>query len=182
MLQLLIGQVPEALYFSLFIIFTKRLKEKRILFVVLMIIEYLLLKHFIAFNLWFQILYTIAMFLILKMLYKEKAQITDIFTFMIASIIMIVVTVIMYFGLGYLVKDYVALAIISRFILFGLVIGLRNTLPKIQSMYKLMWNRNDKKKKPIKSATFRCINVIAFNAMFYILNIFIILAVKTNLI
>lgn len=182
MLQLLIGQIPEAIYFSLFILFTKKLKEKRILFVVLMIIEYLLLKHFIAFNLWFQILYTIAMFLILKMLYKEKAQITDIFTFMIASIIMIVVTVIMYFGLGYLVKDYVALAIASRFILFGLVIGLRNTLPKIQSMYKLMWNRNDEKKKPIKSATFRCINVIAFNAMFYILNIFIILAVKTNLI
>lgn len=182
MLQLLIGQIPEAIFFSLFLIFTKQLKEKRMLFIALMLIEYLVLKHFIAFNLWFQILYTIAMFLILKMLYKEKAQITDIFTFMFASISMIIVTVILYFGVGIFVKDYVILAVISRFILFGLLFTFKNKLPKIQSMYKLMWNRNDKKKKPIKSATFRCINVIAFNAMFYILNIFIILAVNTKLI
>ena len=46
MLELFLGQIPEAIFFSLFMIYTKRLKEKRILFTVLMTIEYLLLKAF----------------------------------------------------------------------------------------------------------------------------------------
>ena len=29
--QLLLGQIPEAIYFALFMIFTKQLKEKRII-------------------------------------------------------------------------------------------------------------------------------------------------------
>ena len=45
-LQLLLGQIPEAIYFALFMIFTKRLDKKQILFTVLMIIEYILLFIF----------------------------------------------------------------------------------------------------------------------------------------
>ena len=48
--ELLLGQIPEAIHFALFMIFTKQLKEKRVLFVLLMIIEYLLLKSFIKFS------------------------------------------------------------------------------------------------------------------------------------
>ena len=92
--ELFLGQIPEAIYFALFLIFTKDFKEKRILFIVLMILEYLLLKLFIHFDVWFQIGYTIMTFLTLKVLYKNKAQITDIFTFGIASIVLIIVTVI----------------------------------------------------------------------------------------
>ena len=43
MLEIIFGRVAEAIYLSLFMIFTKRLKEKRILFIVLMIAEYLIL-------------------------------------------------------------------------------------------------------------------------------------------
>ena len=53
MLELLLGQIPEAIYFALFMIFTKELKSKRFLYVALMIAEYLLLKHFIEFSIWF---------------------------------------------------------------------------------------------------------------------------------
>ena len=81
MLELLLGQIPEAIYFALFMIFTKELKTKRILYTILMVIEYVLLKFFIEYNIWFQVAYTIIQFLILKLLYKEKAQVTDIFTF-----------------------------------------------------------------------------------------------------
>lgn len=89
LLEIFLGQIPEAIYFALFMIFAKDLKEKRILYILLMVIEYLLLKHFIKYNIWFQILYTIMQFVILKVLYKEKSQITDIFTFTIASIILV---------------------------------------------------------------------------------------------
>ena len=71
MLELLLGQIPEAIYFALFMIFTKELKSKRVLYIVLMIAEYILLKHFIKFSIWFQIAYTVVQFIMFKILYKE---------------------------------------------------------------------------------------------------------------
>ena len=53
MLELLLGQIPEAIYFALFMIFTKELKSKRILYIVLMVTEYLLLKHLIVYKISF---------------------------------------------------------------------------------------------------------------------------------
>lgn len=88
LLIIFLGQIPEAIFFSLFMIFVKSLNEKRLLFTGLMIFEYLFLISLLEFNVWFQILYTFITFIILKMLYKEKAQIIDIFTFTIGSLIM----------------------------------------------------------------------------------------------
>lgn len=83
--QLVLGQIPEAVYFALFLIFAKNLKEKRILFIFTMVFEYLLIKYAIHFNTWFQVLYTFLTYLTLKVFYKEKAQITDMCTFTISS-------------------------------------------------------------------------------------------------
>ena len=106
LLEIFLGQIPEAIYFALFMIFAKDLKEKRILYILLMVIEYLLLKHFIKYNIWFQILYTIMQFVILKVLYKEKSQITDIFTFTIASIILILSCLVLYFIIWKTINDF----------------------------------------------------------------------------
>ena len=70
LLEIFLGQIPEAIYFALFMIFAKDLKEKRILYILLMVIEYLLLKHFIKYNIWFQILYTMYLTVIAK--YKNN--------------------------------------------------------------------------------------------------------------
>ena len=88
---LLLENILEAIYFSLFLIIGKGLKEKRLLFIIIMIFEYLILKCIIKYNVWFQIIYTFMSFVNLKVLYKDKAQITDIFLFAIASIILILV-------------------------------------------------------------------------------------------
>lgn len=176
----MLGQIPEAIYFALFMIYTKQLKEKRMLFITLMIAEYLLLKHFIAFNVWFQVLYTFMTFLLLKVLYKEKAQVTDIFTFTIASIILITSSASMY-GIAYITyKDLVICTILNRILIFALVFIFKDKLNKIQKMYKKFWNRNDKNKNRIKATTFRSINIVIFNIVFYIINIgmlFIILEI-----
>lgn len=50
MLQLLLGQIPEAIYFALFMILTKSYKNKRALFIGLMTGEYIFLKHFITYS------------------------------------------------------------------------------------------------------------------------------------
>lgn len=168
MLELLLGQIPEAIFFALFMIYAKGLKEKRMLFIILMVVEYLLLKQFIHFNIWFQIIYTFMSFIILKILYKEKSQITDIFTFSIASIILIISSM---FSFLIFKPNMILLSIINRFILFLIIIIFNKKLYKIQKIYKYFWNRDDKTKKKLKSTTFRCLNIVLFNIMFYIINL-----------
>ena len=176
LLNIVLGQIPEAIYFALFMIYTKQLKEKRMLFIILMIVEYLLLKHFIAFNVWFQVLYTFMTFLILKILYKEKAQVTDIFSFTIVSIIVIISSMLMY-GIAYFTYRNITICVLlHKILIFIFLFVAKNKLYCIQKMYKKLWNRNDRIKKKIKSTTFRSINIVIFNIVFYIINIGMLLA------
>ena len=131
LLEIFLGQIPEAIYFALFMIFAKDLKEKRILYILLMVIEYLLLKHFIKYNMWFQILYTIMQFVILKVLYKEKSQITDIFTFTIASIILILSCSVLYFIIWETINNFIIYVILNRLLLILFLIIFHNKLYKI---------------------------------------------------
>lgn len=179
-LELLLGQIPEAVYFSLFMIFTKQLKEKRLLFTIIMILEYVLIQRVIHFNIWLHIIYTIFVYLILKLLYKDKAQVTDIFTFTISSILLILIDIPLYFGIAMITDKYIIFVIIERIAMFTTLFLLKNKLPKIQSLYKKMWNRNDKEKKKIKSVTFRSLNVVLFNLTFYIINITILYCIYRN--
>lgn len=166
--ETIFGLVPEAIYFSLFMIFTKQLKTKRLLFILVTILEYLLLKTIIHFNIYFQISYTILMFITLKVFYKEKSQITDIFTFSIASLILILISVITFV----LLQQYtLTAAILNRVLMFVFIFVFKNKLPKIQLLYKKLWNRDDSKHHKIKSTTFRCLNIVFFNVMFYLINL-----------
>ena len=83
-------KLAEPIYFSLFLIIGKNIKEKRLLLTCIMVIQYLLLMQLFPFNIWFQLIYTFMSFVNLKVLYKEKAQVTDIFLFAAASIILII--------------------------------------------------------------------------------------------
>lgn len=148
-------------------IYAKSLKEKRILYIALIVIEYLLLKSAIHFNVWFQVLYTIMTFLTLKIIYKDKANVTDIFTFAISSIILILVSLITFLLFR---PDMVLGAIVNRLTIFVFLFVFRHKLPKIQKLYKKFWNRNDKIKKKMKSATFRALNAVVFNFMFFAIN------------
>lgn len=180
MLELFLGQIPEAIYFALFMIYAKNLKTKRFLFIILMILEYILLKKFLHYTMWFQVLYTFITYIILKVLYKERAQITDIFTFMIGSLILILVCALAYFPIYWIKPNFILSAILVKIILFIVLFSINHRFYKIQSLYKKFWNRNDKVKKKMKSITFRCINLIIFNLMFYLINIAIIFIVWGN--
>lgn len=177
MFNLLIGQIPEAIYFSLFMIFTKQLKEKRIIYIILMILEYVLLIQLFPYNVWFQILYTFVSYLILKLLYKEKSQVIDIFTFSIASVILMIISASMYFLAYYTYKDQRLCIIIQKLLMFAFIFTFRNKLYNIQKIYKKLWNRNFNKKYKIKTTTFRAFNVVIFNFMFFIINFGMLLCI-----
>ena len=166
--QLFLGQIPEAIYFSLFIILTKSIKEKRILFMVLMIIEYILLLSVFPYSVWSHVGFFVITYVILKLLYKEKAQVTDVFTLGIASVAMILVSFPSFMLFGY--TNMLPGTILSKGLLFTLLFVLRNKLCYIQKLYKRLWNKNNTPKR-IKSTTFRSINVFIFNIMFYVINI-----------
>lgn len=176
-LEILIGQVPEAIYFAVFMILTKSLKEHRCKFIVLMIIEYLTLKALLPFNVWFQAAYTAMTYLALKVIYRDKAQVTDVFTFGIASIILILSSMIAFLTFR---PDMITVAITNRILIFAILYFFRNKLPEIQKAYNKLWNRNDAVNKKIKSTTFRALNVVIFNILFYLINLGMACAIWYN--
>lgn len=176
-MELLLGQIPEAIFFALFMIYAKGIKEKRILFTILMIIEYLLLKYSFPYNWIFQIGYMVTTFLTLKILYKEKSQITDIFILLIAYLILGITSI---FCFLLFKNNMILVSISNRIIIFSLLFIFKNKLIKIQKIYKFLWNRNDKVKKKIKSTTFRALNIVIFNIVFYLINICMLYAIYYN--
>lgn len=168
-IRMILAQVLEAVYFSLFIIKGKNIKEKRLLFICLMIIQYLLLKQFMKFNVGFQLAYIFITYLDLKMLYKDKAQITDIFLFMIASIILIIISAICGLIEIYLYINHSVLLIINRIIIFIILWLLKDKINNLYKNFYKLWNRHNNKNK-IRSLTLRNISVIIFNLMFYVIN------------
>ena len=180
MFKVFIELLPEAIFFSLFMIFAKNLKEKRLLFVMLTCIEYLLLFKAFPFSMYSKIGFFIVTFIILKMLYKEKSQITDVFILAVASIIIIISCAIPSFLVIYNILDYKIYAVITRVIMFSILLVSKNKISNIQKVYKKIWNRNDKVKKKIKSVTFRSANVVIFNIMFFIINCGLMFAIYFN--
>lgn len=146
-LRLISAKLLEPLYFSLFLIIGKDLKKKRLLFTLIMIFEYIMLKHYIKFNVAFQFIYTFMTFLILKVIYKEKAQITDIFLFGAASIILIIICMFTYLTALVTYKNYFISLIINRVLIFTLLYVFRKQIRNCYIKFYSLWNRRHKTKK-----------------------------------
>lgn len=179
LLELFLGQIPEAIFLAWFMIFAKALQKKRILFTILMTIDYLLWMTLFPYNWYFHIGLMAVTFLILKVLYREKSQVTDIFILLIAYIILGITSAICFMICG---KNALIAAILNRVIIFGFLLIYRNRLNRIQDWYKKFWNRDDKP-KAIKSTTFRGLNIVIFNTIFVLLNacmVYALYLVKTG--
>ena len=171
---LFLEKICEAIYFSLFLIYGKNLKEKRLLFISIMIFEYILLTSVLQYTTWIHISYIAMTYINLKVLYKNKAQITDVFLFMIASIILIIIgaicvkiSLILNFS-GY--NDYLKVLSLNRILMFLILFLIKNKINIYYKKFYKRWNRHTDKTK-IRSLTLRNISVIVFNLMFYIINI-----------
>lgn len=175
------GQIPEAIYFAIFMIFVKDLKTKRALFIILTTVEYLLVFLVLPYSIYSHIGYFILTYCILKILYRERSQIIDVFTLGIASIILIGISAVSY-GIGYaLNKNYTVTVCLSRILMFLFLFVSKERLHSIQLMYKHLWNRNDSRKTPIKSTTFRALNAVIFNCMFYGINLGMLFILLQNM-
>lgn len=166
-LELFLGQIPEAIFLALFMLYAKDLKSKRLLFIIIMVIEYLLFKYTFKFSWYFHIGLMFSTFLTLKVLYQKRSQITDMFILLVSYIILGITSILCFvLCLG----NVIPATITNRILIFGLLYLFKGKLNRIQKLYKRYWNR-DNKPKPIKSATFRGLNIVIFNVMFVLLNI-----------
>ena len=175
--RLLFTKVFEAVYFSIFLIIGKNLKNKRILLTLIMIFEYLLLKCFIKYNVLFQIIYTFMSYINLKVLYKDKAQIIDIFLFNTASISIIILNALVYLLVYITLNNYFVGLCICRIVETLFLILCRNKIPKIYKDFYSLWNRHNIPDKP-KSLTIRNISIVIFNVTFWIINLGMIFFLK----
>ena len=172
MLEILLGQIPEAIYFSLFIIFTRRLKTNNIWFISLMILEYIILWNFIPYSIWTYVLYFILTYCIMKILYTDT-NITNIFTLGIASIIILFVSIFTYFIVNIFTNNIIIGNVVQKILLFIVLFLCKPYLYKLETLYNKLWDRSKHKYK-MKSTTFRALNLVVFNIMFYVINICIL--------
>lgn len=169
-LEIILGQIPEAVYFAVFMILVKGLKSRHFIFIMSMIIEYLLVLNILPYSIWSYVLYFALSFLLLKILYKDKSNVTDIFTMGIASISLVITSALSYFiTLG----NMICCVIANRIILFAILYVFRHKLCHINKLYNKLWNRGKHSYK-MKSTTFRALNLVIFNLSFVIINLGVI--------
>lgn len=177
-MNIILGLIPEAIFFSLFIIFTKNYKNKtkNIVFTLLMIIGYIILKQILPRNVYCQIIYLAYVPLLMFLLYKNKFHISDVFVMSWASIFLTILTLIFLPIIQILGQDsYFILWIINRIFIFIPLILFRNKFNKVYKYFISQWNRNREKPNKIKALTIRNICVISLNISIFILNLCMIL-------
>ena len=170
LILLFLEKVVEAIYFAMFLIIGKNIKNKKLLFIGIMVFEYLMLKHFIRYSVYFQLAYTFMAYVTLKVLYKEKAQITDIFLFTAASLLLIAISAISYGIVYFTVRNYFVALILNRILLFLILYLGRNKILELYKKFYSLWNRHNIP-NTIKSLTVRNLSVIIFNLMFWLINL-----------
>lgn len=170
-LSILLGLIPEVLYFTLFISYTKNIKEKRVKLFLLISIAYFLCILVQEYQILYYIVLIALIYFTLKFLYKEKVQIIDIFIISFAYLWLAILSAILLMFLNN--NNFVFLSIIDRIFLY-LPFIFKSKFNVIYKKYYKFWNRNDAEKRPIKSITLRNISLILLNGLILLLNITII--------
>lgn len=172
-LSILLGLIPEVLYFTLFITYTKNIKEKRVKLFLLLAIVYFLCIIIQRWQILFYLLWIVLVYISLKLLYKNKTQIIDVFIISVAYLWVAILSFILLFFVKQDMSNYVLISILDRILLFSVFI-FRRKFNVIYKLYCKLWNRNDKEKRPIKSITLRNLSLILLNGIIFFINIAII--------
>lgn len=163
-----LAALMHSLYYCLFMIYTKDIKEKRMLFWLLAIIDYILVQNMLNFQLGINadLVYAIVFYVNLKLLYNKQSRITDLVTFIISDTLLGIISVAVYF----IFKMNIISLLIELLIPILFVLILSKRLNLIEKFYNKFWNRKKQKAK-IKSITVRgislCITVFEFLALHF---------------
>lgn len=172
-ISILFGLIPEVLYFTLFLSYTKKLKGKKVLLFLLTSIIYFCCMLISQYQLIYYLLFIALMYIALKILYKNKIQIIDVFLISILFAYVCLTSYICFLFVKNDFSNYYLLAFIQKIILF-LPLIFRNKFNLWYKKYYSLWNRNYINRKPIKSITLRNISLILLNLFIFSLNLVIL--------
>ena len=154
--SLLIGIIPDVIFLSLFVIYAKKIETKRILFFILLLIDYIITLIIFKYQTLFYILFIIIEYIILKILYKKEIQLIDSFVITFPFLILFLMSCIYYF----LIPNYMLACILEKITLLIVVYLMKNKINKAYKIYRHYWNRSKEEVRKIKSITLRNISLI----------------------
>ena len=166
--NIIFALLPESIYFTLFLIYTKNYKNNKLKLFILLFLGYVTLKIIFPFNIYCQILFLIYVPIILRLLYKNKFHISDIFILVYASLLIILETLLV-LPIYSIFNNYLLAFILSRLLMFIVLFILKNKLNKVYKWIISQWNRNYEKPNKIKAITIRQCCVISLNVIVFIL-------------
>lgn len=161
--SLLMGMLPEVLYFTLSICFIKDIKKQRLKLFSLLVIGYIVLIMVCRFQLLFYLGYIVYVYIVLKKLYKSK--IIDLF---IVSVVSAYLTLVSFISFK-LIDTYMLAYLINRLMLFIPIFVLNYKLNDFYNVYYRLWDRHEGNK--IKSITIRNISLVFVNILIVIFNV-----------
>ena len=167
----IIGYVLQSIFLAYFIISVKNIKEKRILFIFCVFAEYLFLRTIRAldYNVNFEVLLGIMIYLMLKIIYKNKARITDFITYIISLVFLGIISIPVALTIGMNIYGLVIADSVPIIITYL----LRHKLTYIDKFYNKFWNKHNNKKM-LKSVTIRGISTVLTIITFLLLHIWLI--------
>ena len=168
-----VGMLPEIIYFTKFMEYAKNIKEHRIKFFLLITLAYILCILVSQYKILYYVAFIFICYLLMKLVYKEKAQIIDIFVFSVSFLYITFSSLICFQFVKEDMSNYYLILIINRFTLI-LPFLFKNKFNILYNNYKSLWNRNNKIKRPIKSITLRNISLICLNVFIFIANLTLI--------
>lgn len=160
---LLIGMLPEVLYFTLSICFVKDIQKNRLKLFSLLAVGYIVLIMICRFQLLFYLGYIVYVYVVLKKLYKSK--IIDLF---IVSVISAYLTLTSFISFK-LIDTYMLAYLVNRLMLFIPIFLLNYKLNDFYNVYYILWDRHEGNK--IKSITVRNISLVFINMLIVIFNV-----------
>ena len=174
-LSLILGILPQTLFFEFFVINIKGIKKKRLLLFILLYILCILLNMIVRYNLYLYLLYTPLYYAILKLLYRNKVQIIDVFIIALSFAVMMTISALCSLIYKNNYNLYWIAYIVNNILLFATLL-FKKHFQKFYKFYCGNWNRKDGNK--IRSITLRNISLISLNAYIVILSIMLINILK----
>lgn len=159
LLSIILGLIPEGLFYSLFMIGCKNIKSHKVLFTILNILAFNLISIPLHFNIWYYLVLPTMLYLILKLLYKDT-EFIDSFVITVPFAILAILGYLCY-GIGHLLftqYSYFIMLLINRSLLIIVISALYLHLNKCYNTYRKLWNKHIGSK--IKSITIRNISIM----------------------
>ena len=154
--SILIGVIPDVIFLSLFIIYSKKIQTRRVIFFILLLIDYIVTLIIFKYQTLFYILFIVIEYIILRLLYKKEIQLIDSFVITIPFLILFLMSCIYYF----LIPNYMLACILEKITILIVIFLIKNKINIAYKTYRQLWNRTKEEARKIRSITLRNISLI----------------------